>query len=277
MSPPPQLLSLSVKDPAVSAQPLRVAVYSAIAAAIRAGDFVLGSLLPTEAELGRMAGVSRTVVREALMLLEEDGLVRTRRGIGRFVANTLPRIGLEQIMPIERLMGDGQSWEPGITLTRTVEQIQEASDFMRQGLGLSEGSSTLIWESVIHRDGVPVALSLESIPVGLDLAAVSREIASTFVGSCQRRTPVDGPSVTRSLMTTLTDIVGPILGPGACTVSVGVAGAGRAGHLGVAESDPVLVVTQSVMLDGRPLYYAKHLIVAHAAGLLVVQQSQASL
>jgi DNA-binding transcriptional MocR family regulator len=34
--------------------------------------------------------VSRTVVREALMLLEEGGLIRARRGVGRFVADTLP-------------------------------------------------------------------------------------------------------------------------------------------------------------------------------------------
>lgn len=30
--------------------------------------------------------VGRTVVREALMLFEEDGLIQARRGVGRFVA-----------------------------------------------------------------------------------------------------------------------------------------------------------------------------------------------
>ncbi|CAH0158692.1 hypothetical protein SRABI83_00894 [Arthrobacter sp. Bi83] len=41
--------------------------------------------------------VSRTVVREALMLLEEDGLIRAHRGVGRFVSDTLPRIGIKLI------------------------------------------------------------------------------------------------------------------------------------------------------------------------------------
>lgn len=68
-------------------QPLRVAVYTSLADAIRGGRVELGSLLPNEAELGVALRVSRTVVREALMLLEEDGLIRTRRGS----ADSLPR------------------------------------------------------------------------------------------------------------------------------------------------------------------------------------------
>ena len=53
-------------------QPLRVAAYSRIAEAIRTKLLQPGSLLPTETELGVMMDVSRTVIREALMLLEED-------------------------------------------------------------------------------------------------------------------------------------------------------------------------------------------------------------
>ncbi|ADX72215.1 transcriptional regulator [Pseudarthrobacter phenanthrenivorans Sphe3] len=59
--------------------PLRVAVYSRIAEAIRNGLLTPGSMIPTETELGTNMKVSRTVVREALMLLEEDGLIRARR------------------------------------------------------------------------------------------------------------------------------------------------------------------------------------------------------
>lgn len=64
--------------------------------AIRNNLLTPGSMLPTETELGGDMKVSRTVVREALMLLEEDGLIRARRGVGRFVADTLPRIGIER-------------------------------------------------------------------------------------------------------------------------------------------------------------------------------------
>src|ERR671924_2326155 len=55
--------------------------------AITRGAYQPGSKLPTEAELCEMLGVSRTVVREALRVLEDDGLVARRHGIGIFVRN----------------------------------------------------------------------------------------------------------------------------------------------------------------------------------------------
>ena len=55
--------------------------------AITGGTFRPGSQLPTEAELCEMLGVSRTVVREALRVLEDDGLVARRHGVGTFVRN----------------------------------------------------------------------------------------------------------------------------------------------------------------------------------------------
>src|SRR5215218_10009664 len=55
--------------------------------AITGGTFRPGSQLPTEAELCEMLGVSRTVVREALRVLEDDGLVSRRHGVGTFVRN----------------------------------------------------------------------------------------------------------------------------------------------------------------------------------------------
>ena len=55
--------------------------------AILRGTFRPGSQLPTEAELCEMLGVSRTVVREALRGLEDEGLVARRHGVGTFVRN----------------------------------------------------------------------------------------------------------------------------------------------------------------------------------------------
>jgi GntR family transcriptional regulator len=53
--------------------------------AIMTGMYAPGSQLPTEAELGELLGVSRTVVREALRALEDDGLIDRRHGVGTFV------------------------------------------------------------------------------------------------------------------------------------------------------------------------------------------------
>jgi len=56
-----------------------------LAEEIRAGRLAPGGRLPTEQELMREAGVSRTVVREAVAALRAEGLVVTRQGVGAFV------------------------------------------------------------------------------------------------------------------------------------------------------------------------------------------------
>jgi GntR family transcriptional regulator len=62
-------------------------------------DLTPGDRLPTEHELVQEFGVSRETVREALRGLEEDGLIRRRRGWGTVVIK-LPGTG-----PDERLTG----------------------------------------------------------------------------------------------------------------------------------------------------------------------------
>lgn len=52
---------------------------------IQAGKLKPGDKLPTESEVVREHGVSRTVVREAISRLQAAGLVETRHGIGSFV------------------------------------------------------------------------------------------------------------------------------------------------------------------------------------------------
>jgi len=54
------------------------------------GDWPVGAMLPTETELCVIYGVSRHTVREALRLLEEDGLVARRQGSGTTVLAQRP-------------------------------------------------------------------------------------------------------------------------------------------------------------------------------------------
>ncbi|MDP2791384.1 MAG: GntR family transcriptional regulator [Rectinemataceae bacterium] len=49
---------------------------------IRSGRYKPGDRLPPEAELAAQMGVSRTILREALASLKQDGMVETRQGRG---------------------------------------------------------------------------------------------------------------------------------------------------------------------------------------------------
>lgn len=60
-------------------------VVEELAARIRTGDLRCGDKLPTETEIMRTYGVSRTVAREAITRLQAERLVETRHGIGTFV------------------------------------------------------------------------------------------------------------------------------------------------------------------------------------------------
>src|SRR4051812_44049752 len=52
---------------------------------IVSGRLATGAALPTEADLGEQFGVSRTVVRESVKLLQDKGLVNIRHGVGTVV------------------------------------------------------------------------------------------------------------------------------------------------------------------------------------------------
>ena len=77
--------------PVPQRQNLSAALVETLFAQIESGSLVPGQQLPTEQEIIASAGVSRSVVREALASLKARGLVTTRQGLGAFVAQRPPR------------------------------------------------------------------------------------------------------------------------------------------------------------------------------------------
>ena len=65
-------------------------VVAYISESIRAGAIKPGDKLPTESEIMRILGISRTVVREAISHMQAAGMVETRHGIGTFVLQPAP-------------------------------------------------------------------------------------------------------------------------------------------------------------------------------------------
>ncbi|MCX4724906.1 GntR family transcriptional regulator [Streptomyces sp. NPDC090052] len=243
-------------------QPLRVAVYSRLAQGIRDQVFPLGSALPKEADLGTRLGVSRTVVREALMLLEEDGLIRTRRGVGRFVSQTLPRQGLEQLQPFEETL---TTPEQPVRAERLEMNLQRTTDFVLQGLGLEEGSNAWFCETRLTRGTEQLALVQEHIACGSELRALSPVVADRV------QELHDSP---RTLLGAMTGILGPVFGPGECTITAGIAGATRGRLLGLRPTDPLLIITQTAQLGGKPAYLAKYLVAPTGDPLSILQPPQ---
>lgn len=61
--------------------------YSGIVEFITDRELAVGDRLPSEVRLADMFGMSRTIIREALVRLASDGITEARRGAGSFVKN----------------------------------------------------------------------------------------------------------------------------------------------------------------------------------------------
>jgi GntR family transcriptional regulator len=239
-------------------QPLRVAVYNSVANAIRHGTYPLGSVLPSDAEFCAALGVSRPVVREAMLLLEEDRLITTRRGIGRFVAEMLPRIGLERLRPMEDLLADAGG---SVDVERSLHEPQRASELIADALLLEPDVSVWTWESVLRRRGTSLCLTLEAV-----VMAGAAGIGTTLAEAAGRET-APGATLLAVALTSLD----PAQLSSTCDVSAGVLGERRAAQLGVGAEVSALILTQRVSFGVTPILFAKHVILP-AAGTITLQQ-----
>ncbi len=76
---------LHPEEPVVPSGRLADRAYTAIVGMINENDLAPGDRLPSEARLAAIFGMSRTIVREALVRLMADGITETRRGAGSYV------------------------------------------------------------------------------------------------------------------------------------------------------------------------------------------------
>src|SRR5688572_3185035 len=132
--------------------------------AITGGTFRPGSQLPTEAELCEMLGVSRTVVREALRVLEDDGLVARRHGVGTFVRNHPILKNLNFNFGITEMIESAGS-RPGTS--HLAIQKENADAEKAEQLRVPLGSPLITVERVRTADGRPVVYSLDTVTESL--------------------------------------------------------------------------------------------------------------
>jgi DNA-binding GntR family transcriptional regulator len=132
--------------------------------AITAGTFRPGSQLPTEAELCEMLGVSRTVVREALRMLEDDGLVARRHGVGTFVRNHPILKNLNFNFGITEMI-ESAGLKAGTS--HLAIQKEKADQEKAEQLRVSPGTPLITLERVRTADGRPVVYSLDTLSESL--------------------------------------------------------------------------------------------------------------
>jgi GntR family transcriptional regulator len=132
--------------------------------AITGGTFRPGSQLPTEAELCEMLGVSRTVVREALRVLEDDGLVARRHGVGTFVRNHPILKNLNFNFGITEMI-ESAGFKSGTS--HLAIQNETADEEKAEQLHVPVGTALITIERVRTADARPVVYSLDTFTESL--------------------------------------------------------------------------------------------------------------
>jgi GntR family transcriptional regulator len=136
--------------------------------AIANGTYAPGSQLPTEAELGELLGVSRTVVREALRALEDDGLIDRRHGVGTFVREQSILKNLNFNFGItEMIKAAGKL--PGTSFLAVHHEAADGE--VAAQLEVASGTPVFTIERVRTADGRPVVYSLDTFCASLPGAA----------------------------------------------------------------------------------------------------------
>lgn len=99
-----------VIPPNLKSKPLSRLVVEAIRDSIFKNELKPGDMLPTEAELTKQLGVSKSSVREAIKMLEAIGIVEIRRGQGTILSQN-PEQGYMNVILFQLLMQDGSAQE----------------------------------------------------------------------------------------------------------------------------------------------------------------------
>ncbi|MFC4529149.1 GntR family transcriptional regulator [Sphaerisporangium dianthi] len=152
-------------------EPAYVRIAGEYARRIRAGELLPGMQLPSYAEIAQQNGVSDIVVRKALELLQSQGLVRSVRRRGMFVADrpNLVRVSPERQMESAEHTFRNES-DRDVRVEREAEQIPATSD-VAEALGLSAGELIAHVITRATEDGRPISISDTYHP--LDVADVS--------------------------------------------------------------------------------------------------------
>ncbi len=149
--------------------------YSEIIRLISTDNIQVGQRLPAEGRLAEIFGVSRTIVREALVRLASDGVTEARRGSGSYVKRR-PSERLANHLPLDDLPAALGTYEVRFVLEaqaaslaadrrseEQMETIEQALVVLREAL-LSSGPAHLedieLHRAIMRATGNPVFVSV---------------------------------------------------------------------------------------------------------------------
>ncbi|MEV7105664.1 GntR family transcriptional regulator [Streptomyces atroolivaceus] len=163
-------------------QPKYQRIADALREAVQAGRYGPGDRLPGENDLMAEHGVARMTARQALGVLQSEGIAESRQGAGVFVRSFRPlrRQGVRRLAQSQ--WGEGRSIWAADTEDRTlvVDKVgvteEPAPDRVAGVLGIEPGSAVCVRRRRFVLEGKPILLATSYLPAFLVAgSAVTRE------------------------------------------------------------------------------------------------------
>ena len=146
------------------APPKYAQVVAEIKSRIERGEYLPGSLLPSEHQLVSDFGVSRPTIVKALASLRQDGWIDTQQGKGSFVRGRPALAGAERTRPAESLLELPEAQLSGELVQAGVKL---APGYVTRLLGLEPGAKAFLRQLLLSEDGGPVELASMWLPMEL--------------------------------------------------------------------------------------------------------------
>ncbi len=129
---------------------------------IESGDWHSGQMLPYENQLCQHFNISRTVIRQTLQELKNDGYIMTRKGKGTYIAE--PEIS-ENIT--QNLVGFYETWTSmGLKVENVVLGLEKDNPGkeVREALKLKEDDEVIVLRRLSKVNEKPYSISINYIP-----------------------------------------------------------------------------------------------------------------
>lgn len=205
---------------------------------IASGTYARGDKLPSEMELMDESGLSRSTVRHALKVLADEGLVRTERGRGAFVADTPALHENNLVFSSYTAQVQDQGMKP---TTRTVDSgFAKAAGNVAKFFDVTVGSKLVKLVRLRYLDDAPLCLETIYLPPSFE-ALIDRDINGSLYAKLRQefhRAPAQGHK----------------------TFEVCYASQNEAFLLNVERGQALILITDYVYdTDGRPLHVSKRI------------------
>src|SRR5262245_9834659 len=158
----------------------RVPRYHQIARSLReriaTGAFAPGEQLDNQRSLAREFGVTLMTLRQGLELLERDGLITRRHGLGTFVASA--PIDYD-ILHLRALAGDLSAQGEDVSTRLLGSHFGKADHQVARELGLGKARRAFVLERLRLVDGRPMSFQISYLPVALGEEVAKADLAVT--------------------------------------------------------------------------------------------------